>query len=191
MKTATWTAQNSFAGTRPGIVMALGSLLFAVLTAAGAAVAFPLPFSPVPVTLQTFFVVLSGAVLGPVWGPLSQLLYIGAGVSGMPVFAGGTAGAGVLAGPTGGYLVGFVIASWLAGFFTRPGASWTRLLAGLLAAHAAIFLCGVSHLMLFAGRSAALAVQLGFVPFLPGLVVKTLAAAGALRSRRAAGWFRS
>lgn len=191
MKAATWTQQQSFAGTRPGLVMALGSILFAVLTAAGAAVAVPLPFSPVPVTLQTFFVVLSGAMLGPVFGPLSQILYVGAGVSGMPVFAGGTAGAGVLAGPTGGYLVGFVVASWFAGLLTRPGASWVRLLAGLVVAHAAIFVCGVSHLMLFAGRSATLAVQLGLVPFLPGLAVKTLAAAGALRSKRVAGWFRS
>ena len=191
MKAATWTQDRSFARTRPGLVMALGSVLFAVLTAVGAVVAVPLPFSPVPVTLQTLFVVLSGAMLGPVWGPLSQILYVGAGVSGMPVFAGGTAGAWVLAGPTGGYLVGFVIASWLSGLMTRPGASWTRLLIGLLAAHAAIFLCGVSHLMLFAGRSAMLAVQLGFLPFVPGLALKTLAAAGALRSRRMSGWFRS
>jgi biotin transport system substrate-specific component len=191
VKAAAWTQDRSLAGTRPGLVMALGSVLFAVLTAAGAAVAVPLPFSPVPVTLQTLFVVLSGAMLGPVWGPLSQVMYVGAGASGLPVFAGGTAGAWVLAGPTGGYLVGFVIASWVAGLLTRPGASWARLLVGLLAAHATIFLCGVSHLMLFAGRSATLAVQLGFFPFLPGLAIKTLAAAGALRTRRVAGWFRS
>jgi biotin transport system substrate-specific component len=191
VKAAAWTQDRSLAGTRPGLVMALGSVLFAVLTAAGAAVAFPLPFSPVPVTLQTLFVVLSGAMLGPVWGPLSQVMYVGAGASGLPVFAGGTAGAWVLAGPTGGYLVGFVIASWVAGLLTRPGASWARLLVGLLAAHATIFLCGVSHLMLFAGRSATLAVQLGFFPYLPGLAIKTLAAAGALRTRRVAGWFRS
>ena len=191
MKAVTWTQDRSFAGTRPGLVMALGSVLFAVLTAAGAAVAVPLPFSPVPVTLQTLFVVLSGAMLGPVFGPLSQILYVGAGASGLPVFAGGTAGAWVLAGPTGGYLVGFVIASWLSGLITRPGASWPRLLLGLTAAHAAIFLCGVSHLMLFAGRSATLALQLGFFPFLPGLAVKTVAAVGALRSRRVSGWFRT
>ena len=72
--------------------LALGSLLFAALTALGAVVAFPLPFSPVPITLQTLFVILAGAMLGPVYGPVSQLMYVMAGVAGMPVFAGGAAG---------------------------------------------------------------------------------------------------
>jgi biotin transport system substrate-specific component len=170
--------------------MALGSLLFALMTAAGAATSFPLPFSPVPVTLQTLAVVLAGAVLGPVWGPISQILYIGTGVSGIPVFAEGLSGPGVLAGPTGGYLVGFVISAWVAGLLTRPGASWPRLLIGLTAAHTAVFACGVSHLMLFTGGSSILALELGFVPFLPGLAVKTLAGIGLLRSRKP-GWFRN
>jgi biotin transport system substrate-specific component len=171
--------------------MALGCVLFAALTTVGAAVGFPLPFSPVPVTLQTLFVVLAGAVLGPVWGPASQLLDIGAGVLGMPVFAQGLSGPGVVAGPTGGYLVGFVVGAWLAGLFTRPGESWPRLLLGLTVAHLGIFICGLSHLMLFTAQSVETALSLGFYPFLPGLLLKVLAGTGFLRTRRLTGWFRS
>jgi len=165
-------------------------MLFACLTAAGAAVAFPLPFTPVPVTLQTLAVVLAGAMLGPVWGPVSQLLYVGAGVSGLPVLAGGAAGPGVLLGPTGGYLTGFVAGAWIAGLLLRPGAGWARLAMGLTAAHAVIFACGVSRLLAFTGLSVPVALELGLVPFLPGLAVKVLAGAALLRSRRVSGWFR-
>jgi len=190
VNTGTWILESPLTRTRSVWALGLGSLLFAAVTALGAAASFPLPFSPVPVTLQTFAVVLAGAMLGPIWGPISQVLYIGAGISGMPVFAGGLAGPGVLAGPTGGYLVGFVVAAWLAGLVTRPGVSWPRLLLGLGAAHIAVFVCGVSQLMLFTGQSPRLAIELGVLPFLPGLLVKVLAGAGLLRSRRLTGWFR-
>ncbi len=172
-------------------VMALGTLLFTALTAVGATVSIPLPFSPVPITLQTLAVILAGALLGPVWGPLSQLAYITAGVSGMPVFAGGAAGPGVLFGPTGGYLLGFVIGSWVAGMTVRPGSSWLRAGLGLLAAHAVIFLFGATQLKLYTGNSMVVAYQLGVAPFLPGMVLKTAAAMTALRSSRISGWFRS
>jgi len=182
---------TTLAPARPAWAMALGSLLFAVLTAAGAAASFPLPFSPVPVSLQTLAVVLAGAMLGPVWGPVSQILYVGAGVAGMPVFANGAAGPGVLAGPTGGYLVGFVIGAWIAGLLVRPGGSWVRLVTGMVAAHAGVFLCGLSQLMLFTGQSVPATLQMGLFPFLPGLAVKLGAAVGVLRSRTLSGWFRS
>lgn len=191
MKTAVWTLEKPFACVRPAGVMALGSLFFAVLTALGGAVSFPLPFSPVPITLQTFFSVLAGVVLGPVWGPVSQVLYLGAGLVGMPVFAGGTAGLGVLAGPTGGYLVGFVAGAWLAGWLAAPGASWFRLAGALLAGHAAVFVCGVSHLLLFTGQSVETALLLGFFPFLPGTALKLMGALALARSRTLCGWFRS
>jgi biotin transport system substrate-specific component len=153
-------------------------------------VAFPLPFSPVPITLQTLFVILAGVLLGPVYGPISQLLYLAAGVAGLPVFAGGVAGPGVLVGPTGGYLVGFVLGSWTAGLFTRPGSGWVRLVTGLLAAHAAIFVVGMAHLSVFVGSSLETAFRLGVVPFLPGMMFKTAVAAAAVRTRRLGGLFR-
>lgn len=190
MKSTAWTLDRPLAVTRHWPVMALGSVLFAALTAVGAAVAFPLPFSPVPVTLQTLVVILAGAALGPVWGPASQLMYLAAGAAGLPVFAGGLAGPGVLFGPTGGYLAGFVVAAWTAGLFTRAGASWPRLLLGLLAAHAVVFVFGVSHLLLFVGRSWSAAITAGFLPFVPGMIAKTAVAMGLLRSRRPLGWLR-
>lgn len=191
MTALSWILDRPLTQTRSTGTMALGTVLFAVLTGVGALVSFPLAFSPVPVTLQTLAVVLAGAVLGPVWGPASQLLYIGAGISGLPVFAGGVAGPGVLAGPTGGYLVGFVVGAWIAGLTTRPGASVMRLFLGLLAAHAAIFVCGLSQLMIFVGASPRSAVELGLLPFLPGLAVKMGAAIGLLRPRKLTGWFRT
>jgi len=187
----TWLLDRPMAQTRSTGVMALGALLFAVLTAVGAAASFPLPFSPVPVTLQTLAVVLAGAMLGPLWGAISQIVYVGAGATGLPVFANGTAGIGVLIGPTGGYLVGFVLAAWVAGLLTRPGASWLRLVFGLTMAHAVVFICGLSHLMVFTASSFSTAVSLGLVPFLPGFGVKVMASIGILGSKRISGWFRT
>jgi biotin transport system substrate-specific component len=173
------------------LTRALGVVLFAALTAVGATLAFPLPFTPVPVTLQTLAVILAGAMLGPVWGPASQLLYLGAGICGLPVFAGGIGGPAVLLGPTGGYLIGFVVGAWIAGLLLRPGSGWVRLGAGLLASHAAIFVCGLSRLLAFTGMSVPAALELGFFPFLPGLAVKTVAAAVLLQPQRVLGWFRA
>ena len=122
---------------------------------------------------------------------MSQLLYIGAGAAGMPVFAGGLAGPGVLAGPTGGYLAGFVVAAWIAGYTTKPGAGWVRLIAGLMIAHAVVFLFGVAHLKLFMGGSWTQGFRLGVMPFLPGLAFKVLAAAALLRKPlKPMDWFR-
>ena len=95
------------------------SSMFAALTALGAYLIIPLPFSPVPLTLQTFFTYTSGAVLGKYRGALSQIIYIGLGCLGLPVFAGGKAGFGVLLGPTGGYLIGFVLGAFLIGFLVE------------------------------------------------------------------------
>jgi biotin transport system substrate-specific component len=91
------------------------SAFFAVLTAVGAVLSIPLPLVPVPITLQTFFVLMSGPLLGPKYGPLSQVLYVAMGLAGLPVFAGGTGGIHVLLLPTFGFLLGFPFASWAAG----------------------------------------------------------------------------
>lgn len=190
MKAAALILDRPYASHQTWGVMALGSLLFAALTAAGAAVSIPLPFSPVPITLQTLAVILAGAVLGPVWGPISMLTYITAGVSGLPVFAGGAAGPQVLFGPTGGYLMGFVLGAWASGLVVRPGSSWPRLLLGLLAAHTAIFVMGLAQLKIYTGNSIPVALQLGLWPFLPGMVLKTIAGAVLARSKRV-GWFRN
>jgi biotin transport system substrate-specific component len=90
------------------------SAFFAVLTAVGGILSVPMP--PVPFTMQTFFVLMSGLLLGPKYGPLSQVLYVVLGLIGLPVFAGGTGGLQRVFSPTFGFLLGFIAASWLAGF---------------------------------------------------------------------------
>ena len=94
------------------------------LIALSAWIAVPLPFSPVPVTAQTFAVLLVGSALGARRGAASALAYLAEGCSGLPVFAGGAAGPHVLAGPTGGYLAGFVLGAWMCGALAERG--WDR-----------------------------------------------------------------
>jgi biotin transporter BioY len=89
--------------------------LFAAFTAAVAWFKIPLPFTPVPITLQTLVVLISGAMLGSYYGALSMIIYLILGAIGLPVFAGGSSGIGVLFGPTGGYLFSYPIASFVIG----------------------------------------------------------------------------
>ncbi len=93
--------------------------LFAGFTAAIASFKIPLGFTPVPITLQTLGVLLAGGVLGPLWGAVSMILYILIGALGLPVFAGGSSGFGVLLGPTGGYLLSYPIAAAVIGWLTH------------------------------------------------------------------------
>jgi len=141
-----------------------GSLLVAL----SAQVAFPLPFSPVPVTAQTLAVLLVGALLGGVRGGVSLLLYLGQGVAGLPVFAAGGAGVAYFLGPTGGYLLGFVAGATLTGLLAERG--WDRRIATTLMAMllgiAAIYATGLAWLALFAVTDNVLAA--GLYPFMPG-----------------------
>ncbi|GAB4575595.1 MAG: biotin transporter BioY [Anaerolineae bacterium] len=159
-----------------GLVVLGGALLIAV----SAQIAVPLPFSPVPVTGQTFGVLLVGMLLGMRRGTASVLTYLAQGALGWPVFAGGTGGWPVLLGPTGGYLVGFVAAAALTGWLAERG--WDRRVGATLLAmvlgNALIYLFGVTRLAGFAGVEAALSA--GMFPFVVGDVVKALLAAGAL-----------
>src|SRR3989338_7757412 len=89
--------------------------LFAALTGAVAWFKIPLPFTPVPITLQTLMVLLSGAMLGAYFGGLSMIIYLILGAIGLPVFAGGSSGIGALLGPTGGYLFSYPVAAFVIG----------------------------------------------------------------------------
>lgn len=148
---------------------------FALATALAAHVRVPLPFTPIPMTLQTLFVVLAGALLGPRLGAASQLAYLGAGIAGLPVFTGG-AGLAYLLGPTGGYLLAFPVAAFLAGVVSRRVprrgiAAPALLFLGLLAASLVILLGGVAWLGIATGDGGG-ALALGLVPFLLGDLVK-------------------
>jgi biotin transport system substrate-specific component len=170
------------------VVASAGAVaLLALLTAVGAHIRIPL--QPVPITLQTLFVLLAGALAGPALGFLSQGVYLAGGVLGIPLLAGSAAGLAVLSGPTGGYLVGFVAAAWFVGRFIgkRSGFGWSVF---VFAAGSAIILAlGVLHLALFAAGDLSTAIRVGFLPFVPGDAAKTLAAAsiyGSYRRLRAA-----
>ena len=158
---------------------------FAAATAFGAHVA--LPMTPVPITLQTLFVILAGAMLGPSLGAASQLAYLGMGIAGLPVFAGGF-GLAYLAGPTGGYLLAFPATAFAAGVVARKvsgkglGAG-ALLFVGLFLVSLITLGGGTAWLAVVTGDPAG-AIALGFVPFLLGDVLKVgLATLIALRGR--------
>jgi biotin transport system substrate-specific component len=150
--------------------------LFAALTAAGALIAIPL--SPVPVTLQTFFTYLAGSILGSCLGGLSQAIYVLLGAVGLPVFAGGKAGFGVLTGPTGGYLIGFIVGAFIIGKLVEikenPSFGW--ILFSMSIGTTVIYLLGVIQLSVWV-EDIHNALIFGVLPFLPGDSLKILLAA--------------
>lgn len=155
--------------------------VFALLTALGAYLAVPLPTGPVPLSMQTMFVLLSGLLLGARLGAAAQVVYLAAGLAGMPVFAHGFGGPAVLLGPTGGYLIAFPFAAALAGWVAEraPRASLPLSLAVLAAGAAlgsvAILAGGWAQLTVMGGDvSRALAV--GVLPFLAGDAAKLVLA---------------
>lgn len=153
--------------------------LMAALTAVGGMIAIPVgPISPVPITLQTMFVLLAGLILGPRGGAFAMVLYMTAGVLGLPVFAGGKAGLAVFLGPTGGFLLGFIPGAIFCGLAKRtPVRPFGVLLAYCAIATAITLVLGTFQLAAVLKISLMKAVYVGVVPFLPGAVVKCVGAA--------------
>ena len=153
--------------------------LFAALMAVGAYIEIPVPVSPVPITLQTFFVLLTGAILGARWGAISVVVYLLLGIAGLPVFSGGSSGLGMIFGPTGGFLIGFMFGAFIIGYLSdrlgtkNIGMNIIIMLSGL----SVIYLFGILQLMNVADLSLAQAIVLGMIPYLPGAVLKLVAAA--------------
>ena len=151
--------------------------MFGALTAVGAYIMIPLP--PVPITMQTLFVYLAGALLGGSLGALSQVVSILLGVIGLPVFAGGKAGAGVLLGPTGGYLIGFVVGAYVIGKLTaireKPGFVW--LVCAMSVGISLVYLLGIIQLIIVAKLDYDKAIAVGLLPPLPGDILKIIIAA--------------
>ncbi len=161
--------------------------LFAALTAVGAFIRLPIPY--VPLTLQTFFVILSGALLGPRFGALSQILYLAVGLLGVPIFANG-GGPGYVLQPSFGYLLAYPAAAYVIGFIlwgwnpsgAPPKLATLRILTANLAGLCLIYLLGVMglyfNLNFVMGKTTTLAhaVWIGCIVFLPGSVVKVAVA---------------
>jgi len=154
-----------------------GIAAFVGFTAIAAQLAIRLPYTPVPVTMQTLFVLLAGIVLGPRDGFYAMIAYIGIGIAGAPVFAGMTFGPAVLFGPTGGYLLAFPAAALLTGVITRSlrGGKPAVLIASL-AGSAVILLGGTTYLWLLSGQSLSGVLAMAVVPFILADLVKVAVA---------------
>lgn len=150
--------------------------LFAAITALLAQIAIPLPFSPVPITGQTFGVFLTGAILGGRWGAISILTYIFLGATGLPVFHNAQGGLHIVLGPTGGYLWGFVLGSYLLGKCVEKWRSFPAIVLGMFLCLAATYFLGVTQLMFITGLNLRQGLLLGAVPFLPLDLVKLFVA---------------
>ncbi|MBI2759710.1 MAG: biotin transporter BioY [Chloroflexi bacterium] len=154
-----------------------GSLLMAAL----AQVSIPLPFTPVPITGQTFGVLLTGAAFGSKRGAASMILYLLEGAIGLPFFAGGASGWHIIVGATAGYLIGFIVAAYVIGVLAERGlersvrTSFVPFFVGTLI----IYLFGVTWLAIVLG-SLSKAVAAGLLPFLIGDVIKLILAAAVL-----------
>ena len=156
-------------------VLAVG--VFVILTALSAFVRIPLPFTPVPLTLQTFFVLLSGALLGRKLGVLTQISYMFLGFTGQQVFTGSGGGALYLLGPTGGYIVGFVLAAFFVGnLLNSKKQSWSAVFIKLLIADFIILFSGMFWLKISLSCSLNQAFLLGFLPFVFGDLFKVMLA---------------
>jgi len=151
--------------------------LFGALTAAGAFIVIPVP--PVPITAQTFFLNTAAVLLGGSLGALSQFIYVMLGVVGIPVFSGGKAGIGVIFGPTGGYLLGFIIAAFIIGEIAgaKRGAGIFWHIFAMLVGMVIIYSLGITQLALVAKISFKKALAIGVLPFIPGDIIKILLAA--------------
>lgn len=165
---------NLSSKVRDVILIVAGSLLLAAL----AQIEIPLPFTPVPITGQTFGVLLIGAALGSRRGAATLLLYFIEGGLGLPFFAGGASGLGIFTGATAGYLVGFVIAAYVVGLLAERGLerSMRTSIVPFLVGTVIIYICGVAWLSIVLGGLGK-AIVAGVLPFLMGDAIKLIAAA--------------
>jgi biotin transport system substrate-specific component len=181
------------AASAPAAAIRAASVLFvAALTAAAAQISVPLPFTDVPFTFQPMVVLIGGLALGPRLGSASQILFLAAGIAGLPVFAASAAlppGAMRLLGPTGGYLLAYPIAAFVVGSLAARGFDRRYLtsIVAMLAGLAVVYASGVTWLAYFArpvvqaapaGFQAALAA--GVYPFVAADLLKLFAAAGVM-----------
>jgi biotin transport system substrate-specific component len=163
--------------TRSPRVTAFGVVGFAAALAVASQVAVPVPGTPVPATLQPLVVVLAGFWLGPIAGAASMLLYLVLGAAGLPVFAPmGAPGIARFVGPTGGYLMAYPAAAFVAGWLGGRSTSFVARVLAAWIAIAVLLLGGIAHLAVI-NRSTAAALAFGLHPFVPLDLVKAALAA--------------
>lgn len=157
--------------------------LFAAVTGVCSWIAIPLPFTPVPVTLATLSVLMAGSLLGFRYGSLSIIIYVLIGMIGAPVFTAGSSGLGVLAGPTGGYIIGYIIAAAITGLlidnFTKKATGKKEYLfmaVAMVVATVACYLVGTIWFCFVSSTHFIAALLMCVVPFLAGDALKIVAA---------------
>lgn len=164
--------------------IALIGLMTAVICVLGP-VSFPLPISPVPVSLGVLGVLLAAYLLGMKWGTVSCLIYLLIGLVGVPVFTGYSGGVGKVLGPTGGYLIGYLFLSLLTGFFVgKWPTKWPLHLAGMILGTAAMYLFGTLWLGYLMKYSFLEALWIGAILYIPAELIKitiTLSLGGLIR----------
>ena len=179
-------ARSAVISPRDTRTTALGIAGFAVALALASQVAIPIPGTPVPITLQPMIVALAGLWLGPVAGAASMMLYLAAGVAGAPVFSPfGAPGIARLVGPTGGYLMAYPVAAFVAGWLARRTTTFTGRAVAAVASSVVLLLGGIAQLAVLNG-SVMTALALGLTPFVPLDAVKAVVAAALASGRRSA-----
>lgn len=157
--------------------MTVFAALFTALIIIGGYLSFPIPFSPVPIALADFFVMLAGLCLGTIWGAASVGLFLFLGLLGLPVFVGGKAGLAVFLGPTGGFLIGYLAGGLVMGLSAGKGKFiFLKDLLALIAGNVLIFTFGIAWLKLILKISWGKALILGLIPFIAGNAIKIVAA---------------
>ncbi|MDG7042175.1 MAG: biotin transporter BioY [Nitrososphaerota archaeon] len=168
------------------------SAIFATILSIASLVSVPLPFTPIPITLQVMVVFLIVAMLGPVYGTYSCLLYLFLGVAGLPVFAGATSGIAVMLGPAGGYLLGFPVGTLIGGLLARSlaesrKADAVRVSAAIFSTLLIIYLVGFLWLAVYSKLTPFQAFLIGVVPFIGIDVLKAIVAIPIALSLRRSG----
>ena len=172
---------QEFVLSRSWVRTGIGMGFFAVLTALTARISIPLPFTPVPITLQVLAVLLSGLSLGAWAGAASQLTYLAAIAVGLPLTAKGLGGIAAFLSPTAGYLFAFAPAAFVVGALARPGwRTWLAMLTGI----GVIYLGGASWLAIWLGGDWGKAWSLGVAPFVGVDLAKAIVAAAVVNGAR-------
>jgi len=153
--------------------------LFAALTAVFSWIAIPLPFTPVPVVLATMATCLAGSLLGPRYGSFSMIVYVLLGAAGIPVFHSFTGGLGILAGPTGGYIIGYIISALICGLLldvlAKKKLTWWSMAVSMTAGLTGCYVLGTLWFIISTGNSLGAALVMCVLPFLPGEILKIFA----------------
>ncbi|MBU6384175.1 MAG: biotin transporter BioY [Verrucomicrobia bacterium] len=166
---------------RDFVLVILASLLMSL----SSYLVIPLWFTPVPIVTQNAVVLLMAALLGARRGGVATFAYLAQGAMGLPVFAGGVGGVAKFLGPTGGYLLGYLIAAFVVGYIADRRKTMTSAVVAMIAGNGIIYLCGSIYLSTFVGLSKVFA--LGVAPFLIGDLIKTVVC---LKILQWAGWRR-